>query len=175
MERVTLQLPPGVDGYPVSHGDQSFPYYRPDPNGPFLVDVPPNVAEHLMRQGGFARMPRKDDASVPAMPPGFAMLKAPPDCSGLSFAGQNYTPDQEGIVTIPAHAVGHARAHGFRDPAEAEEALARDAEMAAKDAQIADLKAKLAAALSDGGVEQTKDGGYTLPPSDADRRAKAGS
>jgi hypothetical protein len=37
---VTLALPPGIDGYPISHGDRSFPYYRPDPDGPFLVDVP---------------------------------------------------------------------------------------------------------------------------------------
>jgi hypothetical protein len=117
-------------------------------------------------------MPREKD--VPAMPPGFVMLKGPPGNGGLSFGGLSYKADEEGIVTIPMQAIADARAHGFRDPAEAEVAEARDTEMAAKDATIAILKAKLAMALAGANAEQARDGGHAPPPSDAERRGTAG-
>jgi hypothetical protein len=167
---VTLALPPGIDGYPISHGDRSFPYYRPDPNGPFLVDVPAEVAEHLLLRGGFSRMVRKEDAV--ASPGGFAMIRGPAGHSGFSFGGQSYRPDANGVVTIPVGAVEVARSHGFDDPAEAEILEARTAELAAKDAEIADLKAKLAAVPNSAKREQTKDRGYRLPESGAGKPAK---
>jgi hypothetical protein len=168
---ITLALPPGIDGYPISHGDRSFPYYRPDPHGPFLVDVPAEVAEHLLVRGGFSRMVRKEDTM--AITAGFAMMQGPAGHNGLSFGGRTYAPDENGVVTIPVGAVEIARSHGFHDSAEAEIAETGAAELAAKNIEIVDLTTKLAAVLNCGKREQTADNRYDLLASDPEKRRKA--
>jgi hypothetical protein len=53
---VTLLCPEGAETAPISHGPIAFEPYRQNwRSGPFLVDVPPEVARHLCYRGGFSR------------------------------------------------------------------------------------------------------------------------
>lgn len=117
----TLICPPGSAdaGTPISHGDRCFPPYRPDSNGPWLVDVPPEVAEHFLRNAGFI-MARKDaPAPVPEVPAEMAKLRHPTGV-GCSFDGVEYAPDEEGFIRVPHRAVRFLAPHGFVPPGAAE-------------------------------------------------------
>jgi hypothetical protein len=54
-----LVCPPGASDAPISHGAEAYPPYRAYTdrdhplNGMWLVDVPPEVGQHLMHNGGF--------------------------------------------------------------------------------------------------------------------------
>jgi hypothetical protein len=54
---VTLKVPSGAEGFPISHGATSYRAYLADPgdaNSHWHVDVPQEVAQHLAHNGGFA-------------------------------------------------------------------------------------------------------------------------
>ena len=54
-----LVVPPGAEDAPISHGTTTYRPYRADhidpDNSLWLVDVPPEVAVHLMHNAGFYR------------------------------------------------------------------------------------------------------------------------
>ncbi|HJU15719.1 MAG TPA: hypothetical protein VJ770_04550 [Stellaceae bacterium] len=105
---VTLIVPPGTLGYPVSHGTASFEPY-PDGEGRWLVDVPDEVAAHLLHVGGFAVAKKAESMTLPA---GMVTLRHPEGVA-CSFAGRVYAPDAEGVVRVPAAAAAELTAHGF--------------------------------------------------------------
>jgi hypothetical protein len=108
---VTLQVPADAADYPIAHGTERFHPYRADHTDPasvWLVDVPEEVAAHLLHVGGFA-VAKKD---MPAMPAGRVRVRHP-EGIGCSFDGQAYEPDADGIVMVPAAAAAELMAHGF--------------------------------------------------------------
>lgn len=111
---VTLICPAGSAdaGTPISQGDHAFPPYRLAPDGPWLIDVPPDVAEHFILNAGFIRMPKKDVAPIPDAPAYMAKLRHPSG-AGCSFDGVEYAPDEEGFVHVPHAAVRVLASHGF--------------------------------------------------------------
>jgi hypothetical protein len=51
-----LVCPPGAEAAPISHGTTAYVPYRADHTNPsslWLVEVPPEVGQHLMHNGGF--------------------------------------------------------------------------------------------------------------------------
>ena len=51
---VTLVCPPGAESAPISHGETAYRAYRiHQASDVWLVDVPVEVARHLMWNGGF--------------------------------------------------------------------------------------------------------------------------
>ena len=62
MNRITLVCPPGAADAPISHGTKQYhPFLadHTDPNSLWLVDVPPEVARHLLHNGGFYPCPER--------------------------------------------------------------------------------------------------------------------
>ena len=138
MDLVTLILPPGIDGYPISHNDQSFPQYRHDPNGPLLVDVPPDVASYLTHNAGFVPMAK----SVEEPLSGNMTKLISPSGSGCCVGGGQYAPDEDGAVTVPAeYAAELITSHDFR--------LVSDNMADPRDAKLAKMAAELNASEAD--------------------------
>jgi hypothetical protein len=57
-----LVVPPGAECAPISHGTAKYHPYRADhtnPNSQWLVEVPPEVARHLIHNGGFYPCPEQ--------------------------------------------------------------------------------------------------------------------
>lgn len=105
----TLICPPGSAdaGTPISHGDHCFNPYRPDPGGPFLVDVPPEVAAPLIHTGGFV-LAKVEEAE----PTGEVVLVHHPDPTVSTGAG---TADGKGNFWVHFKTAMHLIAsHGFK-------------------------------------------------------------
>jgi hypothetical protein len=120
---VTLIVPAGTLGYPIAHGTTSYEPYR-DASGLWLVDVPPEVAAHLIKVGGFAMADRRQNSRTadvqirasavqPICPSGMVAMRHP-EGIGCSFAGRGYAPDAKGVVLVPVEAAAELIAHGFR-------------------------------------------------------------
>jgi hypothetical protein len=147
MENLILVVPDGAVGAPISHGDRQFRPYLADPADPasrWLLDVPPEVGVHLVKNGGFAVA--KSKSALADIPPGMVRLRAPADWACPSFGGITYTPDENLVVVVPAGAAGQlVEALGYRpvsdsdDPAEPVEDP-RDAEIARLTAENEALK-----------------------------------
>lgn len=105
---ITLACPIGSAdaGYPVSFGDHQFQPYRPDPQGPWLIDVPSEEAIDFLRIGGF----RMVNATRP--PPQDVVLMHHPDDPN-AVPGDHRPADQPGHWWIPAARVAALMAHGF--------------------------------------------------------------
>lgn len=155
-----LVCPPGSadSGAAISHGACAYPPFRPDPIGPWLVDVPPDVAAPLIRFGGF----RMRDLMPPPPPQteAWALVHHPDDPNAVPGAAQP-AEDARGHWWVPAARVAALRAHGFVAgvrrpepspepdvPTVAEIEAERDAEKARADAaekELADLRAAMGA------------------------------
>jgi hypothetical protein len=109
---VILQVPADAADYPIAHGTERFHPYRTDHTDPasvWLVEVPEEVAAHLLHVGGFA-VAKKD--MPPATTIGMVRLRHS-EGVGCSFAGRVYEPDADGVVRVPAEAAAELMAHGF--------------------------------------------------------------
>jgi hypothetical protein len=137
---VTLTLPPGARDGAISFGDHEFLPYRA-PGGPWLVDMPPEIARHFVHNGGFAM------AQAPQPVPAGMVRLMHPDRIGCSYGGVSYEPDEEGHVLVPSGAPAELAAHGFvaagelplrpRDP--------REEKIAALERENAELRERLVA------------------------------
>ena len=166
---VKLVVAFGAHDTPIAHGciDYQPNAYRADitdPNSPWLVEVPPHVAEKLIHNAGFYAM----EETAPQFA-GTARLYAPYGCS---WGGVRYQPDEDDIVTVPSAAVADLlsfppicpeTARPEREPVSAELAREHDAtltaeivrrlkeqgraeaqaELDARDERIAELEAEL--------------------------------
>ena len=118
VDTVTLLCPEGAFDYPVSHGTREFYPYRADHvddsgrefGGPWLVDVPAEVAQHFLGAGGFLIMA----ASTPAAPTGMVRLRKQADRPESADWG-DYEADADGVILIPAdHNVSAlCESHGY--------------------------------------------------------------
>jgi hypothetical protein len=107
---------PGGDAhtYPISHGTESFEPYRADkadPNSLWLVDVPGEVAVHLLHNAGFFMYHDESGNSHSGEPPK-VRLKHPAGL-GCGWNGVAYEPDADGVVEVPAPAAADLKWHGF--------------------------------------------------------------
>jgi hypothetical protein len=118
---MTLVVPPGAEGYPISHGTEQFQPYRADHTDPaslWLVDMPAHAAQAMIHNGGFRAMPSKP---VAAADEDTVRLVHPEGARGCGWDGRSFVPDVDGILTVPAAAAAELAAHGFV-PAPAEPA-----------------------------------------------------
>jgi hypothetical protein len=103
MERVILICPPGANDYPISHGTTNYRAYLADPHDPesdWLVDVPPEVAAHLLHKGGFT-LPHV----YILQSAGSVRMIARSGASSCSWGGQTFLPDEDGAITVPVEAM----------------------------------------------------------------------
>ena len=56
-----------------------------------------------------------DVFATPAGAPRPVVLKAPPNSAPFTIGGEEFTPDNDGLVEVPAHHAAALRAHGFVD------------------------------------------------------------
>jgi hypothetical protein len=116
-DQVTLVLPLGqvTWSFPISHGTESFMPYRadpndPDPNAPWLVDVPRHVAKHLLHIGGFTVA----ETNVHVLHSvGSIRLIHRSGPAGCSWQGMHFDPEDDGAVTVPLEALAELESHGF--------------------------------------------------------------
>jgi hypothetical protein len=90
--------------------------YRVGPEG--LVIVPPEVAEPLLKRGGFALAAVGPAPGDPVMPTpasaSLALVALRHRTAGCcSFGGTQYCADKSGVVQVPAEAVPELAGHGF--------------------------------------------------------------
>jgi hypothetical protein len=116
-EFVTLLLPIGAFDYPISNGIHSYYPYRLDLasqderefGGPWAVDVPVHVAPHFIHNGGFVLMSESDQSS-PAV--GTVRMRHRQGLgSGVSWRGEHYEADADGVVTVPHAASDELMSH----------------------------------------------------------------
>jgi hypothetical protein len=111
MDSVTLIVPRGAEQYPISHSTTNYRAYLADPGNPesdWLVDVPPEVADHLLHKGGFALTQVHIFQSA-----GSVRMIARSGASSCSWGGQTFDPDEDGAVTVPVEAMADLGHHGF--------------------------------------------------------------
>jgi hypothetical protein len=73
-----------------------------------VIDLPPKVAEHVIRQGGAQPL------DPPADPlEGTIVVQNPDPEAFLAYGGDIYKPGGDGTVSIPTAIVDAAKAHGF--------------------------------------------------------------
>jgi hypothetical protein len=111
MDSVTLVCPPGASDAPISHSTTNYRAYLADPGDPesdWLVDVPPEVADHLLHKGGFALTQVHIFQSA-----GSVRMIARSGASSCSWGGQTFEPDEDGAVTVPVEAMADLGHHGF--------------------------------------------------------------
>ena len=112
MDSVTLVCPRGANEYPISHHTTNYRAYLADPGDPesdWLVDVPPEVADHLLHKGGFALSQVHIFQSA-----GSVRMIARSGASSCSWGGQTFAPDEDGAVTVPVEAMADLnQTHGF--------------------------------------------------------------
>ena len=119
MDPVTLVVPPGAQDYPISHGTESFAPYREDhtKRSRWLVDVPPEVAQHLIGVGGFIMA---EKAAAEQRKPVAIVRMFHPD-GGTSDAYDV----EDGFIMVPnGPDIAIMRAHGFKVDGEVEVAPA---------------------------------------------------
>jgi hypothetical protein len=111
MESITLVVPSGAQDYPISHNTTAYRPYLADPRDPesdWLVDVPPEVASHLLHKGGFAPMTVHIFQSAGSVR--MIALHGNPACS---WGSQTFLPDEDGAVTVPVEAMADLVNHHF--------------------------------------------------------------
>lgn len=110
-----LVVPGGeAHAYPISHGTGSFEPYRADktdPNSRWLVDVPGEVAVHLLHNAGFSMYHDEAGNSHPGEAPRVRLKH--PDGLSCGWNGVAYEPDADGVVEVPAAASAELKWHGF--------------------------------------------------------------
>lgn len=116
---VKLRITQGTDE--ANDGTNRYPVERDG-----TVVVPAEVADRLMRGGGFIEVV----GDAPAAPKGWATLTHPTS-TGCSWGGLGYEPDKNGVFTVPLGAVADLASHGFvptatQPKAEAPEPVAED-------------------------------------------------
>jgi hypothetical protein len=116
-DQVTLVLPLGqvTWSFPISHGTDFYMPYRadpndPDPNAPWLVDVPRHVAKHLLHIGGFTVAETNVHVLHSA---GSIRLIHRSGPAGCSWQGMRFDPEEDGAVTVPLEALADLQSHGF--------------------------------------------------------------
>ena len=102
--RVEFHNATSGDETTVGHGTKSYPVPRDG-----IVDLPHDVAEHVIRQGGAKPL----DKPSPE-PEGSVKVKHVSDSEALLSYGQDsYKADKNGVMTVPLGIVAEAEAHGF--------------------------------------------------------------
>jgi hypothetical protein len=101
-----LMKNPGGDEVVVTHGTESYHVPRDG-----VIDLPPKVAEHVIRQGGAQPLDNKPDP----LPGTIQIQNASDPEATLGYGDQTYTPDKNGIVTVPYEMAEDSdfEAHGF--------------------------------------------------------------
>jgi hypothetical protein len=116
-DMVTLRCPEGAWDYPISSGTVSYFPYRADITsddrrefgGPWLVDVPADIAHHFLGVLGFVKV---EAAAMRGDPiPTVRMRNA--HGAGCSFRGYTYEPDGDGVIVVPMDAMTELASHGF--------------------------------------------------------------
>jgi len=113
---VTLVCPEGAGR--IAHGPVDFKPYRAnhlDPASVWLVDVPPEAAEHLIHTGGLYMA---DQTELPMVPAGMAKVRMTDGSGGGCTYGSPdsvaYPADAKGVVLVPVAAVAElCESHGF--------------------------------------------------------------
>ena len=102
---VRLLAPEGTDE--ANFGEERF---RVDNDGYALV--PTEAVDALIATGGFTHPEPDDEEAGPTAPEGSVLLYHP-EGLGCSFGGVSYEPDDNGAVSVPAHAAKDLVTHGF--------------------------------------------------------------
>jgi hypothetical protein len=116
---ITLLCPEGAFDYPIAHGTQQFHPYRLDHlddtgrecGGPWAVDIPDELVQYFLGQGGFAIM----NAARISVPAGMIRLrKADGSDASCGYEGIAYPEDDDGSVLVPMGAMGALiESHGY--------------------------------------------------------------
>lgn len=94
----------GGDEVVVTHGTESYHVPREG-----HIDLPPKVAEHVIRQGGALPVDQ-----VPPPTQGTVDVKNVIDpATTLGYGGNTYTPDNKGITTVPLAILVEILPHGY--------------------------------------------------------------
>lgn len=109
MARKRLQMQRGTDE--VNHAGESYKVTRSSvgdmPEG--YVELPEDAAEHVLRQGGAIDLDDK-----PELPDGHIRFRHHSDEHvSFGFDGHVFEPDDDGIITAPAHMMESLGWHGF--------------------------------------------------------------
>lgn len=112
---ITLIVPRGEAWtYPISHGTETYVPWRldaSDPESDWVVTVPPDAAAHFENRGGFRRVPT---TVVMIRSSGSIRMYHPVGATSCSWGGASFTPDEDGIFTVPAEAAHDLTCHGFK-------------------------------------------------------------
>jgi hypothetical protein len=113
---VTLRCPEGAWDYPISHGTRSFNPYRADVTsedtrefgGPWLVDVPADIAHHFVGVLGFVKM---EEAAMRSGPVPMVRVRK---TEGPNHGAAGYEPDEDGTMAVPDDVAAIlCESHGF--------------------------------------------------------------
>jgi hypothetical protein len=112
MADMTLVVPPGALGFPISYGTQAYQPYREDhtnPSGRWLIDMPPDVARHFIGVGGFIVADRIAPSAARAK---ISIIRMFHPKGG---SADDYPVDQDGFLLVPnGPDVAAMRSHGFK-------------------------------------------------------------
>ena len=120
----TLLCPDGGFRNPIAHGLQQFHAYRldyrdqgaRDSGGPWAVDVPDDLVQYFVGQGGFSIMDKTPrEPPNQAVPVGMIRLrKIDGGDASVGFDGLAYLQDRDGTVMVPMAAMGAlVESHGY--------------------------------------------------------------
>jgi hypothetical protein len=93
-----LVVPRGAQDYPISHGTTDYRPFRADhtdPHSLWLVDVPPEVAVHLVHNGGF--YPMSETVIFQSPHPLVPLRHSDGAPRPVSWGGFSFEPDERGI------------------------------------------------------------------------------
>ncbi len=108
MQKGTDEVNIGGDSYKVALGPAQ-------PEG--FVEVPPALAEILIKQGGAVEIvdPPHHHHHQEPMQQGFVHVRHATDPNAsFTFQGIEYCPGEDGVIKAPTVAVVHIEAHGFK-------------------------------------------------------------
>jgi hypothetical protein len=88
--------------YPTAHGPA-------EPEG--IVHLPPEAAEHILRQGGAIEV---TDETVSCEPSSTVLVRHINDPeSSFSWGNRQFNPDENGLIEAPVEALAEIESHGF--------------------------------------------------------------
>ena len=100
---VKVQMQKGTDE--VNHGTTKYQVSNKD----WTVELPPHVAEHVIRQGGAQLIEEDVEPSSDLI----SVQHVSDKKATLSYAGVNYDPDKDGKMSVPVVSVDEIAPHGF--------------------------------------------------------------
>lgn len=103
-----LRMQAGTDE--VTHGDHIYRVAQGAAKPEGYVELPPEAAEHVLRQGG-AVLIEEGGAKYPHLMVSVRHVSDPK--ASFTFHGKVHEPDKKGLIHVSAEALGTIQAHGF--------------------------------------------------------------